>query len=275
MGRFHKLAFWLKYEYERPIVDGRKQWEGRAIANGNRASTIRAGDTVGFRISRPRRRGFVRRLQFRVSAIKRFPSCRAMLRGIGIQKLLPGFDGDLDQACELYEGLVGGGRYAAWRIDRRGLRVQEKKIPERHWTRKIGMLENGKEQPKLNAAQELVIRRFGEAMLRAGTPQHVVLGHQDRLRFLRRAAYSITARGLWPLHSCASRGNDDQRRLKISKLNLTKFGLSKVAASATAARRKSLQASFNWLLKYADRKRLSSSQYVPAMKASPTKKRRR
>lgn len=285
MGRLHNLAFFLKPEYERPICDGRKVWEGRAVSNGNRASKVQAGDTVGFRITKPRRRGFVRRLEFRVAEVKKFASCEAMLKKIGVKNLLPDFGGDLDAACDLYQGLVGGGQYAAWRIDRRSLSVRENKCASKHWTRSLGMLEPGKEQPKLGHSQESFLERFGQAMLRAGQAQDVVLAHQDRLRFCGRSARwcaprvqrGLWTKGLWPLWSRANRGDDKERLAMIYKWNLYYKGLPKMAKQSRATKMKYILSSFRWMLKFADGHCLvpAHKRVALAMKGAPPAKRRR
>lgn len=275
MGRIHTLAFFLKPEYERSILKGHKRWEGRAVATGNRASKVQAGDTVGFRITKAQRRGFVRRLQLRVAEVRKFPSCKAMLKGIGIKKLLPDCDGDLERACAIYEGLVGGGKYAAWRIDPKSCRAWETKTPAKHWTRTMGMVQAGKVQPKLLPAQELVLTKFGQAMRRAGHSLDAVQAHKDRLRFCGRvASRSISARGLWPLHA-AYRGDDEGRRAKIRNINFSKFGVPTGGASILSLKRRYLVISFNWLLKYADKVSLKPKCGLAAMKASSAKRQRR
>lgn len=271
MGQFHKLAFWLKHGYERPICDGRKTWEGRAVPRGSYASKVRAGDTVEFRVSRAHRQGFLRKLRFRVAEVKKFASCRAMLKRVGVKRLLPDSDGDLSAAAELYRGLGVDGPHAAWRIDRRSLHVEEKRFKRRHWTLQYRMVQRGKEQPKLGRAQEMLLERFGRALLRAGHAPDTVSAHKDRLRFCGRPAPGAGTRGLWPW-----RGDDEKCRAMIrkrSEANLKK----KYTTKSRAEKIKCILFAFSWLQKFTGRQSLAlkGKRGATAMKGAAAKKRRR
>lgn len=252
MPCLHK-GWLLRGRYEKPIVEGRKKWEGRAVGNKDGASEVRAGDTVEFVVT-THSPGWTRRLSFRVAEVKRFASCKAMLQNLGIGNLLPDCKGGLEEACKLYEEIAGNGKYAAWLIDRKSLRVQETKAKPVHWTRQVGMVQPGVEQPRLGGEAETLLERFGKAMVAAGHQDEKVLAHKDRLRYCARQV----PRGLWPLKTSAPRGDDDKRRAMIKAWPVAHPGY--------------LCCSFNWLLKFVDRQPLTPRTQASQQRASRRRK---
>jgi len=231
----------LQSKYERPILSGRKIWEGRALKEGGRASRVTSGDTVVLTLTGHGKRGVIRTLSFRVAEVREFRSCLAMLRALSVSALLPDFVGTMSQACTLYEGLVGGGRYAAWRIDRKSLKLEERPVkPQRtkkparriHWTKQRGMVEKGVEQPKLDAKSEAILEQFGSSMVESGHRDDQAQQHKDRLRY---SARKLGVAGLQPL---LLDGTFEDTRCKI------KSWPENVVLS------RHLSISFNWLVKF-------------------------
>merc|ERR1719321_2312217 len=157
----------MQSKYEQPIVQGWKQWEGRA--SRGLASKVCVGDTVHFRLTGLRNTTSSRFLKFRVAKVRYFASCKSMLQTLGIVRLLPNFKGNLQEARQLYEGLVGGGAFVAWRIDLKSVHVdtcatttarRPSKRKKVHWNKQIGVPEKGIEQPRLNKKIEALLERF-------------------------------------------------------------------------------------------------------------------
>jgi len=231
----------LQSKYERPILSGRKIWEGRALREGGFAARVSSGDTVILTLTGHGKRGVTRTLSFRVAEIREFQSCLAMLRALSVSALLPDFVGTMPQACTLYEGLVGDGRYAAWRIDRKSLKLEERPVkPQRtkkparriHWTKQRGMVEKGVEQPKLDAKSEALLGQFGSSMVESGHRDDAAQQHKDRLR------YSVRKLGVAGLRLLLRDGTIEDTRRKIRSWPQDQRD------------GRHLSCSFNWLVKF-------------------------
>lgn len=145
----------------------------------------------------------------------------------------------MKQACAVYEGLLGGGRYVAWRIDPRSIRVriQKRPTPQKirkvvHWTRQRGMVERGVEQPKLDTVAEVLLEKFGRAMVASGHRSDQAAQHKDRLRYCARV---LKHHSVVPP---SSRTEETRQKIKSLPKNKELHG--------------HLFCSFNWFVKYVE-----------------------
>lgn len=188
----------LQGQYEAPILSGAKRWEGRALQAGGSgiASRVHQGDIVRLRLTKDRTKRAARSqerfLSFQVAVVRCFSSCAAMLRDIGLQRLLPGFRGQQKDAVKLYEqySTSPGSKYVAWKIKcpvvKNGTppKVQRAKpLADVHWTMGRGMVKRGTAQQLLDGREEELLRRFSRSMVAAGHSKAQGEQHKDRLRY--------------------------------------------------------------------------------------------
>lgn len=260
----HRSGMMLRVQYERPILEGRKQWEGRA--QRGLAAKVSRNDVVVFTVTGHGESGIMRTMSFRVQDVRKFDSCSSMIRSIGQSKLLPDFRGTFRQACSLYKGLVGGGHYVAWRIDRKSVRLDSRKLKKHHkklvhWTLGRGMVERGVEQPHLDPRSEGILEKFGKALVSNGHRADQAEQHKDRLRYLGRVLKD---------HSIVPpSAQTEATRQQIKKLRKLK------RASQTKSH---LCCTFNWMVKYTQGQSLRPGSRIkreePAAAAHPERQKR-
>lgn len=105
VGKGHVRPY-LQPVYARAIADRSKPVEGRPVHGW--AKLVQTDDYVNFNIS-----GSGPRLVVRVTGVRRFGTFSQMLQEVGIHACLPGFDGDLRAATQLYRSFgSSAGSYA-------------------------------------------------------------------------------------------------------------------------------------------------------------------